>query len=108
VPCQFYAQGRCRNGTSCPFSHADGSQIAVTPPQALVTLIAGLTIHAADAAPQVDSRSRIPCRFHLRGACSKGDECPFAHDIPKNVSETAVEAEVRSHQEVLASASSNP
>jgi hypothetical protein len=23
---------------------------------------------------------RIPCRFHARGACSKGDACQFAHE----------------------------
>lgn len=95
MPCQFYAQGRCRNGTGCPFSHAGGNQRAEAPTQTRVTAIAGLAIHPADAGPQVDSRSRIPCRFHLRGACSKGDECPFAHDVSKDVSETTAEVQVR-------------
>ncbi|OIW25777.1 hypothetical protein CONLIGDRAFT_621675 [Coniochaeta ligniaria NRRL 30616] len=104
TPCQFYAQGRCRNGNSCPFSHAEGDQSAVAPTQALVAAVpsqalvaaqaavAGLTIlgHPVDTTPQVDSRSKIPCRFHLRGGCSNSDKCPFSHDVPKEVPRTTV------------------
>ncbi|KAH8904039.1 hypothetical protein BR93DRAFT_161037 [Coniochaeta sp. PMI_546] len=94
VPCQFYAQGRCRKGNSCPFSHAEGGgQKAVASTPTLVAATAGLTINSAAPTPQVDSRSRISCRFNSRGACSKGDDCPFAHDLPKQGYETTVEAQ---------------
>jgi hypothetical protein len=107
VPCQFHAQGRCRNGNSCLFSHGEGGQRAIVPAQSLVAATAELTIHPADATPQVDSRSRIPCRFYLRGACSKGDECPFAHNVPKDISQTTAEAQVLGRQDSCGTTTAN-
>lgn len=88
-PCQFFAQRRCRNGASCPFSHTEENRsvlgIGTGPDTAH---------HPSDTTPQVDSRSRIPCRFLLRGSCLKGEKCPFAHDIAQDATETIVEVEV--------------
>ncbi|KAN0076448.1 hypothetical protein V8E54_006590 [Elaphomyces granulatus] len=34
--------------------------------------------------PQRDSRSLIPCKYHLRGTCRNGDHCPYAHSSSSN------------------------
>ena len=53
--CTFYKQGRCNQGSSCPFLH-DGK-----PEDVLVAPTFG------------------PCAFFLKGKCTKGDTCPFPH-----------------------------
>jgi hypothetical protein len=51
--CIFYAQGRCRAGEKCPFTHSGPA-----------------------AAAEV-------CKHHIRGNCSKGTQCPFSHDLSR-------------------------
>ena len=41
---------------------------------------------SADALQQ---NPRIPCRFHARGACSRGNACQFGHDGPGNSESTS-------------------
>lgn len=88
IPCQFFVQRRCHKGTSCPFSHAaiEIEKAVYADPKSLSGL--------SDATPQGDSRSRISCRFYLRGMCAKNENCLFAHDNPQHVAVTKVEAEV--------------
>mmetsp|Transcript_12810 Transcript_12810/g.43377 ORF Transcript_12810/g.43377 Transcript_12810/m.43377 type:complete len:302 (+) Transcript_12810:98-1003(+) len=57
-PCRFFAQGNCRAGDQCRFSHAVGQ-----------------------AAPE-PARIAAPCRFFLSGGCRAGDSCRFSHDMP--------------------------
>lgn len=87
VPCQFFAQGRCRNSQKCLYSHATGSQEEIR-----VETASQSTSQSSDAPPQRDSRSRVSCRFFLRGACLKGDLCPFAHAERNEMSSTEAEA----------------
>ena len=84
IPCKFHAQRRCRNGASCPFSHAEAELKAFEPTQVLAAAAAGLSLHPVETTPQLDTRSKIPCRFSLRGICFKGGDCPFSHDIPND------------------------
>lgn len=53
TPCSFFAQGKCRNGASCKFFHAEREDLAVRP---------------------------VPCKFFLQNACSAGRGCKFSHD----------------------------
>ncbi|KAK1246200.1 hypothetical protein MKX08_000002 [Trichoderma sp. CBMAI-0020] len=87
IPCQFFVQHRCRNGTKCPFSHAanEKEKVAYADPKSLSGL--------SDATPQRDTRSRISCRFYLRGMCAKNEKCPFAHDNPQDVADSKMEEE---------------
>ena len=34
-----------------------------------------------DEAVNADDKSRTLCNFFLKGACLKGDSCPFSHDL---------------------------
>lgn len=43
--CSFFAQGKCRNGSSCKFFHAAREDLAKSP---------------------------LPCKFFLQGACKAG------------------------------------
>ncbi|KFA49917.1 hypothetical protein S40293_01289 [Stachybotrys chartarum IBT 40293] len=87
-PCQFFAQGRCRNGASCPFSHTQEKKRVTD-----VSIDPNTASGPSDGPTQADSRSIIPCRFLLRGSCLKGEKCPFAHDTPQNITETPVGVE---------------
>lgn len=80
--CQFFARGRCRNGTTCPFSHAQNREETRPPTNALR--------HPLSMRPQLDPRSHIPCRFYQQGSCTKGEKCQFAHDIGHTTTQTVV------------------
>lgn len=53
-PCKFWAQGNCRNGDRCTFSHGE-----------------------APSAPP--GSSSVPCRFFLAGNCAYGSSCRYVH-----------------------------
>lgn len=76
-PCQYFAQGRCKKGQNCPFSHT------FTPGDRRVTA----EIRASAA----------PCQFHLMGRCTKGPNCTFAHNF--NPGDRRVAAQVRKKAE---------
>ena len=61
-PCTFFAQGRCRHGTECRFSHT------IVAPQGV-----------CDEPPAV----LPPCSFFAHGACRNGDRCRFSHSNPQ-------------------------
>ncbi len=50
TPCSYFAEGRCRSGASCAYSHA-----------------------------VPDPRARVLCKFVLSGACNRAG-CPYLHD----------------------------
>ncbi|PRP87231.1 hypothetical protein PROFUN_01493 [Planoprotostelium fungivorum] len=52
APCTFWAQGRCRQGEQCLFSHS---------------------------APPL--KKTEVCKFHRGGKCQRGDECIYSHDL---------------------------
>lgn len=95
IPCQFFAQRRCRNRENCPFSHDTGTveqlrtqaqsltDVRGTASDNMATFGDGGTGRSDDAAPRSsgDSRSRVPCQFFLRGSCLKREKCPFAHNL---------------------------
>lgn len=86
VPCRFHAEGRCLSGTRCVFSHAITSQTdAAVPTAAIVSISLPVRQNINARTPQQDWQSRIPCRFARLGFCSKGEECPFAHDTLEGV-----------------------
>jgi len=74
TPCRFFAQGACRNGGTCSFSHDTGTFArqgeAIQPAEDGVTYRPGSS---------EDTRALVPCRYYLAGSCLKGDSCPFAH-----------------------------
>lgn len=54
IPCRFFAEGRCRNGTACQFLH--GSPMSVG-----------------------NKKSEL-CKFYAQGKCTRGFACTYAHD----------------------------
>lgn len=85
ITCRFYAQGACREGDNCRFSHVTSRKTANTG-----------EVEALQ--PYRDTRSQVPCQFYLRGRCLKGAECPYAHTeanaVEQNVPERQVRAEI--------------
>ncbi|KAK4452505.1 hypothetical protein QBC34DRAFT_397735 [Podospora aff. communis PSN243] len=74
--CIFFAQGKCRNGQACSFSHATVSE----PTQERPLPSAVEATNRASEPSEGDSRKNVTCRFYSLGACLKGDLCPFSHD----------------------------
>ncbi|KAK2593427.1 hypothetical protein QQS21_008878 [Conoideocrella luteorostrata] len=87
IPCQFFAQSRCRNGSSCTFSHAANQGTAG------IDENMGGPSRISDMTLPSDSRSHIACRFFIKGSCLKNEKCPFAHDTSRNIADTTLEAE---------------
>jgi hypothetical protein len=54
LPCSFFAEGRCKAGSSCRFAHVTG----VAKPASV----------------------QQPCRFFEQGYCKSGKMCPFLHE----------------------------
>lgn len=57
VPCRFFAEGRCKNGDNCEFSHDSEMYRPKT----------------------LDEKNPSLCNFYDQGKCSRGAACPFAH-----------------------------
>jgi hypothetical protein len=74
APCKFFAQGKCRNGQTCSFSHAIAPEPEGSPPNTVEA-----TTPASDSRGG-DTRKQVTCRFYSLGTCLKGDACPFAHE----------------------------
>ena len=76
--CTFWAKGACRNGASCPFSHATAPDLSETVCRFHVT---GHCLKG-DSCPFSHDLSQLPCMFHhgVEGRCGKGASCPFSHD----------------------------
>ncbi|KAK0732491.1 hypothetical protein B0T21DRAFT_291060 [Apiosordaria backusii] len=97
LPCMFFAQGRCRNGSSCTFSH-DAAPGSTTRPD---------TASGPKPTDTRDAKAKVTCHFFLKGACLKGDSCPFAHPESVNPS-PAVGSGGPSTDDLLVSANDGP
>ena len=65
-PCRFFQKRKCRNGTSCRFSHdMAGSN--------------GVVRRKAGPPEKTPAWRTKQCRYFLQGSCSRGAECSFAH-----------------------------
>src|SRR5688572_26780741 len=83
APCLFFAQGKCRNGQACSFSHS-----FVPEPLKETSLAADMKATSPVAtSPGGDTRKQVTCHFYLLGSCLKGDSCPFSHNIDVEVGE---------------------
>ncbi|KAH6986918.1 hypothetical protein EDB80DRAFT_623539 [Ilyonectria destructans] len=87
VPCRFFAQGQCRSGQKCLYSHATRSQRDMQ-----VESTSQSPSQSSSSTPQRDSRSKVSGRFFLRGTYLKGDTCPFAHTGSNQVLPTEAHA----------------
>eukprot|EP00928_Gymnodinium_smaydae_P080273 TRINITY_DN64000_c0_g1_i1.p1 TRINITY_DN64000_c0_g1~~TRINITY_DN64000_c0_g1_i1.p1 ORF type:complete len:505 (-),score=65.39 TRINITY_DN64000_c0_g1_i1:19-1458(-) len=81
VPCRFFAEGRCRKGLACPFSHV--TQVSHVP---LVMPSVGMqeslaAVIASQPAASSSTTSKVPCKFFADGLCTKGAACNFSHDM---------------------------
>ncbi|KAK1944531.1 E3 ubiquitin-protein ligase makorin-1 [Phytophthora citrophthora] len=115
TPCSFFAAGKCRNGSSCKFFHAQREDLAVSPLPCKFFLRGTCTAgreckfsHSAEAqaaATRVSSSTgektvapgsyKIPCKFFKYGDCSNGDKCPYLHVVKKEESEGNDKAEAQ-------------
>ncbi|KAK0643982.1 hypothetical protein B0T16DRAFT_416954 [Cercophora newfieldiana] len=73
APCKFFAQGKCRNGQACSFSHGVAPESC--PPASTVQETPATSADAGEG----DTRKQVQCRFYASGGCLKGVSCPFAH-----------------------------
>ncbi|ERF72296.1 hypothetical protein EPUS_02183 [Endocarpon pusillum Z07020] len=79
APCRFFLQGRCNRGARCAFEHAQPESEGGS------TLRADATSFVPNAQAStclVSSPSILfsqPCRFFLKGACTKGEACSYRH-----------------------------
>jgi len=94
-PCKFFAQGKCRNGANCKFSHdlpPGGNQASV------FGGASGFRQQQSNPSPfsggggqgfgqnnnnnSGGGRTKPPCKFFAQGRCRNGANCKFSHDLP--------------------------
>lgn len=88
--CHMFARGKCRNGSSCRYSHDPADRAAA---EALAAGAAGgrfgarpggaMLVQGSDGVlrpTQTDAAKSAPaCRHFLIGVCRRGAGCPFSH-----------------------------
>ncbi|KAK5684709.1 hypothetical protein LTR17_027119 [Elasticomyces elasticus] len=92
LTCFFWSKGNCRRHNTCPYSHFNTGQMAEAPPgwrePSVERIVAepppgygGLREPSglSSAMSPTDDRANKTCWFWDKGACSKGDNCPFVH-----------------------------
>lgn len=86
-PCRFFAQGKCRNGDNCKFSHVvQGQQGSNTNPPTQ----SRFGVPSSNPAPNKwnnpsndnqGGNNKQPCKFFAQGKCRFGANCKFSHDM---------------------------
>jgi hypothetical protein len=80
--CKFFAQGFCRNGDSCNFTHepgtSTGQHLASVAPVLPTTEKLNLNPSAVTYRNE-QAKPAQNCRFFLQGKCNKGKGCRYIH-----------------------------
>lgn len=87
-PCRYFAEGRCRHGARCGFSH----QLDYPErPRPEIPLTTSAIVCGQDT---VDGQTAPRCHYFLKGHCRKGAACSFAHTWPDHDKNEGLETEV--------------
>ena len=85
-PCNnFFAQGSCRFGDKCHFSHdLEEVESMMANPDVqeqmaqMIEQAQSFDKGKKEAGPQANGASKL-CHFFAQGRCNKGAQCPFSH-----------------------------
>merc|ERR1712224_561647 len=92
-PCKFYSMGKCQKGDACTYAHVDEGLAPALPPQDLEPPAPLAKSGKEEWARSTESQIKalkagkggghlfksIPCKYFLKGKCTKGEDCTFAH-----------------------------
>lgn len=78
-PCRFFAQGKCRNGDNCKFSHVIPGQQGNSNNPPSQSSFGGNGGGNGWSAPSNNSKKE-PCKFFAQGKCKFGAKCKNSHD----------------------------
>ena len=86
---QFRKNGKCSRGDACPFDHGNGGEgrpSAKSTSPSLKGKGKGGKNKSRSPSPEQRSKSpgtkKVTCTFYLKGTCTNGDQCTFAHPKP--------------------------
>lgn len=85
TPCKFFAQGFCRNGDYCDFTHEQNTstQNYLGPVASSFPAIERLHINPGAATHlNREPKSTQICAFFIQGSCNRGDKCWYIHPPP--------------------------
>ncbi|KAI0500491.1 hypothetical protein KFK09_018704 [Dendrobium nobile] len=82
--CRFWLSGNCLN-PKCLFRHPPLDGMVLSPKTTSAKIVASSQISSSVQLPMANpftynlSRNNVPCHYYVKGACLKGDKCPFMH-----------------------------
>ncbi|XP_020593725.1 zinc finger CCCH domain-containing protein 32-like [Phalaenopsis equestris] len=85
--CKFWLSGKCLN-PKCFFRHPPLDGMIVSPRTTSAKTAAFSHVPPSMPLPMAKfftynfGRNNVPCYYYLKGACLKGDKCPFMHGPP--------------------------